>query len=508
MSVAAPAGPPSDDAALARGAGQVTLANLISGLSNLLLLVVLTRILPREDMAVVLFVYLFSEVVGVLGTLDLPAAMVYYVSRLPAAQARVVGLRTAGWLLRGSAVLALGLLALTPFAGDVFAQPRLGEVLPWLAFGLFADLPGQALPGFLLARRASGAYLRTTVLYTGLRFGGLVIPALLGAPVTEMIACFAVASWVRLADLAHRLYVVERGDSKPEGWAMRDLLRFSAPLVASTLVGKLGVQFDKYLLSVIAAPQAFAAYAVGAFELPLVSGVAYSVTNALMPELTRRHGTGDLVGARTLWHAAMVKVSAIMFPVFVFTVIMAEPMMRTLFSSAYADAAIPFRIIALLLPLRLCGYGAVSRSLGQSRPVLWGSLGAATVNLGLAWPLYALLGLAGPALATILGQMTAIATILWAIRRALDARPSELLPLRGLARTMAAAILAGFLPLGLLLGSGLPDAALLALGLALHLVVYVLIGRRIGALTEADLEYFKSILPAVRRRLRVRTTAR
>jgi O-antigen/teichoic acid export membrane protein len=278
--------------------------------------------------------------------------------------------------------------------------------------------------------------------------------------------------------------------------------------VASTLVGKLGVQFDKYLLSVIAAPQAFAAYAVGAFELPLVSGVAYSVTNALMPELTRRHGTGDLVGARTLWHAAMVKVSAIMFPVFVFTVIMAEPMMRTLFSSAYADAAIPFRIIALLLPLRLCGYGAVSRSLGQSRPVLWGSLGAATVNLGLAWPLYALLGLAGPALATILGQMTAIATILWAIRRALDARPSELLPLRGLARTMAAAILAGFLPLGLLLGSGLPDAALLALGLALHLVVYVLIGRRIGALTEADLEYFKSILPAVRRRLRVRTTAR
>ncbi len=500
MSAEASAGPRADDAALARGAAQVTLANLISGLSNLLLLVVLTRILSRDDMAVVLFVYLFSEVVGVLGTLDLPAAMVYYVSRLPAAQARVVGLRTAGWLMRGSAVLALGLLALSPFAGEIFTQPRVGEVLPWLAFGLFADLPGQALPGFLLARRASAAYLRTTVLYASLRFGGLVIPALLGAPVTEMIACFTIASWVRLADLAYRLYVVERGDSKPEGWAMRDLLRFSAPLVASTLVGKLGVQFDKYLLSVIAAPQAFAAYAVGAFELPLVSGVAYSVTNALMPELTRRHSQGDLVGARTLWHAAMVKVSALMFPVFVFTVIMAEPMMRTLFSSAYADAAIPFRIIAMLLPLRLCGYGAVTRSLGQSRPVLWGSLGAASVNLGLAWPLYALLGLAGPALATILGQMTAIGIMLWAIRRALGARTNELLPLRGLARTMAAAGLAGLVPLGLRVGTELPDAALLALGLALHVVAYLFIGRRMGALTEADLQYVLRPVHLVARR--------
>ena len=486
--------PTADGAALARGAGQVTAANLVVGASNLLLLMVLTRVLSRDDMAVVLLVYLVAEVVGVLGTLDLPAAMVYYVSRLPAAQARVVGLRTASWLMRGGIGVAAGLLLMTPFAGDLFAQPGVGTVLPWLAFGMLADLPGQALPGFLLARRATGAYLRSMLLYQGVRFFGMVVPAVLGAPVWVLVACFALASWVRLADLAHRLFIVEKGDARPEGWAMRDLVRFSLPLMLSTLVGRLGVQFDKFLLSVIATPAAFSAYAVGAFELPLVSGVAYSVTNALMPELTQRHGKGDLDGARTLWHSAMVKVSAVMFPVFTFTVVMAEPIMSVLFSKDYSDAATPFRVIACLLPLRLCGYGAISRSLGQSRPVLHGSIAAAVVNLSLAWPLYMLLGLAGPALATILGQATAIGVLLFAIRRALGCPVGQLLPLLPLGRTFVVAGITGAATFGTLL-FGLPDAVTLCIGAVVHLGLYLVLGRKTGVLSSADLRYFTGLMP-------------
>jgi O-antigen/teichoic acid export membrane protein len=200
----------------------------------------------------------------------------------------------------------------------------------------------------------------------------------------------------------------------------------------------------------------------------------------------------ELDAARTLWHAAMRKVAALLFPVFVFAFVMAEPLIRLLFSKTYADAAIPFRIFLCLLPLRLCGYGAVARAFGRSRPVLWGSLAAMATNLALAWPLWLALGLAGPALATILGQMVGIAVLLTSIRGSLRCRWSALLPCGPLARTLLVAGVSGvvlLVPHGL----DLPDAAALAVGGPLYLLAYLCLGRLGGVITPADLRALATI---------------
>lgn len=477
--------PPPDRHGLVRGAGLTTLANVLAGVGNLVLLATLTRLIPREDLAVILFAYLVVDVVGALGTLELPAAMIYFVSRFQDAHARALGVRTTVWLLLGSTVLALVVWALGPMLADHAGVAGFAAVLPALALVILLDLPGQALPGLLLARRASGTYFIATITYSGLRFAALVVAAKLGASATLLVASLGFASVARLGILTFWLVFVERGGTRPEGWRMVDLLRFSAPIVLSTLVGRLGLQFDKYLVSVIAPPAAFAAYAVGAFELPLVAGVAYSVTNALMSELTRRASAGDTEGAGHLWHASMVKVATLIFPVFVFCFALAEPLMRLVFSATYTDAAVPFRVLLCLLPLRLCGYGAVCRALGESTPVLRGSLAAAAVNLALAWPLYTLFGLAGPTLATVLGQVAAIAVLLSAIRRALALDLERILPWRDLGRAMLTALAAA--PVLMITPFDTQDAPRVFVGAALFLPAYLAIGHATGVVATADL---------------------
>ena len=67
---------------LAAGAGLVSQARLVGGLLNMLVIVCLTRLLPKPEFAVVAFVYMVQETANALGPLGLPSAVSFFVPRL------------------------------------------------------------------------------------------------------------------------------------------------------------------------------------------------------------------------------------------------------------------------------------------------------------------------------------------------------------------------------------------------------------------------------------------
>lgn len=475
---------------VAAGAGLASVGLLINGVLNLLLLTVLTRAMAKEEFALFQLVYLVQDSVGTLLPLGLPAALAYFVPRRPEGQARALGF----WTGVGLAILAIPVaLALPLIAPLVSHDPLLRLAFGYLALYLVLDLPGQALSGYLLARRKYRSYFWVTVGFTASRFASLAIPAILGASFETLLAAFVGVAVIRFVWFLDQFLRREQGSLSPATVHPGELLAYGIPLSLALIVGRVNVQVDKYLVAIVASQADFASYTLGAVELPLVASLAYSVTNALVPALSATAKAGDTEAFLRYWHGSVIKVAAIMMPVFCFFFLMAEPAMRVLFTGKFAGAAVPFRAYLLLLPLRLCSYGAVLRALGRTRGVLTSSIAALAANAVLIYPLYLALGLVGPAIAAVVGQLVMIGMLLGHIRSGLALSWSAVMPYRAIGRTLLIAVASTVPVAGLMLVLH-NDVLRLLLGAGLLVAGYLVIGHRAGIIDAGDLRYLRGLI--------------
>lgn len=477
---------------VAAGAGLVSVARLLGGVLNLLIVATLARLLDQSVFALFAIVYLLQETLVAVGSLDLSSALFYYVPKLGHRAARALGSWTAGLLFLLAVPFALALWLGGPLIAQAIGQRGLDAAFGYLALSLLADFPGQAMPGYLLGRRSYAGYLVVTLVFHGSRFASLVVPAAAGATLEQILFWFATVAALRFAAFVGYLAFFESGGLRREGWAVRDLFGYAVPLSLSTIAGKLDVQLDKYLIAALCSAEVFAVYSVGATEVPLVSSVAYSVSMALTPTLIALHGKRDVAGFLACWHGSVVKVAAIMMPVFFFFFVLAGPIVRLVFSGAYSGAQVPFRVYLCLLPLRLCQYGAVVRALGETKPILYASVAGLAVNAVLLYPLYALFGLPGPAIAAVSSQLAAIAWLLATVRRRLGVSWFRVFPFPGVGKAL---LVAGFSALPLLgVERFLPgDATRVAVGVPLFLAGYLLLGMLTGVVTRTDLGYLADL---------------
>lgn len=475
---------------VAAGAGLVSQARLVGGILNMLVIVCLTRLLGTVEFAVVAFVYMTEQLANAIGPMGLPSALSFFVPKLGPQIGRAVALK-AGRVLT---LLALPWAAVLFFGGGFIAGwaelPGVEAGLAVLALGLIADFPGQTLPGYLIAvERYVGAFWVTLLFYVS-RFASLVIPAALGADIFWIVASFSTVAILRgLAFWVYFLLFAEGERDAPKGTiTVRDLFAYGLPLAGSLLVGKANKFLDKYMIAALATAEVFAIYTVGAIELPLVPALAYSVTTALVPTLVVAHRDGEAQTFLAVWHGSMVKVALVMMPVFAAVFVLAEPVMTVLFSADYSAATTPFRVYLCLLPLRLCGYGAVVRAVGRTRPVLIAALAGLIANVVLNYPLYLLFGLAGPAIASVLAQVVAMYVLLKAVRRELSVGWGGIFPYGPVLRALLVACVAA-VPLIFIAPAIGSDGLTLALGLPIYAVLYVICGLASGVLHVDDLRY-------------------
>lgn len=472
------------------GTGLATFALVLTGVIQLLLVAVLTRTLSKTEFAALSLIVLASTTISAVAPLGVPTALTVFLPRRDPAQARALGWWSSIILFLLALPWALGLLLVAPRLGG--SNPELVYCFRLLGLFLLADLPSQALPAYLLARHRHAGYFLTTIGFAITRFASLAVPALLGAGLSLILELFLAVALLRLLWCVSVFLFVERGRLSREGTSGRELIRFGLPVSLSFVVNKLNVQVDKYLVALVAGAEAFAVYTVGAQEIPLVSSLAYSATSALIPTLALAHHRNDRDSFIATWHRSAANVGLIMMPAFWYFLLFAEPAIRVLFTSAFAEAAIPFRVYLLLLPLRVCAYSGILRALGESRPVLTASLAALALNAALVVPLYHVAGIAGPALAAVASQLMAAVILLRVIRQRLALDWWGALPYGRLGRSFlaagAAAVPAAFtfyIP---------NDGWRLVIGAIVLLAGYLSLGRWSGVIAPEQLAELRDLL--------------
>jgi O-antigen/teichoic acid export membrane protein len=327
----------------------------------------------------------------------LSANLNYLIARSPERQA--VDITNTCLLMLAVSVLSALVIVI---ARHWIVPPEISAAWPLLAVYVFLFLNLEVLVSYWLAHRQSVAVMGYTLAITAWRIATL-LAATYWLQDVEMIFVTIVCAealknlWIYVW-LRRRGLIVFRWDAP----AMREQVRLVLPLGAGSVLYKMN-DFGKVVVANQMGPVPLAIYTTAAYQVPIVNIVQGALADVIFPDMVKRSKTDPAQGL-LLWKRAQVLVFAAICPAWVLITYFAEPLVRLLFTDAYA-AATPYFQVFLLLMVRQCfQFSTPLRSVEDNASFAHANLVALVINAGFIIALMPHYGLWGPTLGLIVGQ--------------------------------------------------------------------------------------------------------
>ncbi len=470
---------------LPRKAGIIVLSRTITVIVQMTSMVVLTRILTKEDFGLLTFLLMLYTSVITVAHLGLPESIFYFFEKVAPDARKNFALLTGRTLFRLSLGASLFLLAFN-FIAPYWGFETRGLVLPLILLVLL-ELPTLPMPNILIAidRAKQAAWLN--VISSIIQFAVLTVPAILNQPLRIIV--FALLGYgVLRFYLSAFLFLKNfpgRGEALPRGM-VGEQLRYSIPVGIAQIIWGINRQIDKYIVAAFLPVTVYAVYVVGSWEIPIIPTIAYSVASVMMPSLVNHFLNREKPEMLALWRQAIRKVSILVLPLTVMLLLVAEEFIAVLFSKSYIDAALPFRIYTLILLHRVAAYTSLLKAIDETRTITISAVLLLGSNIVLSIPLVMVMGIAGPPTATLLANLISWIYILTRIRKSLSIEFREVFPFGFYGKTLAVAVLSA-VPV-YLLGNAIETPLLIALvwkSLA-YLGLYALTATLLGIVKKED----------------------
>jgi O-antigen/teichoic acid export membrane protein len=373
----------------------------------------------------------------------LAESLFYFVPRDASAAGRHVANALLSLALSGGvALLGLG-LAREPLA-RALANPELAAHLGVLGLLLLLGVAGSALEIVMIAR---GRYAAAAFAYGSsdvLRAAAFLLPALWFARLDAMLAGALAFAALRLAAAVAWCAREFQGALRPSLRLLRGQLAYALPFGAAAALEIAQANLHQYAVAHAVNAAAFAVYAVGCLQVPLVDLVTASAGNVLM---VRMGACEDPEAARGLWRQTAAQLAFVLFPIVGLLLVAAPDLITLLYTDTYRASVPIFRVFCLGILLGALPTDAVLRARAQTRFLLgMNALRVALVSILIGACLQAF-SLVGGALATLLAAAAGKALSLARVSRLLGTGWRGLLPWQRLAATALASGLASVVAL-------------------------------------------------------------
>jgi O-antigen/teichoic acid export membrane protein len=480
-------------------AGALVFGTTLATLSSALLPLLLVRLIGKGDIAELMALVLVYETVALVTTLGFPQTLMYHLPSLPLPERKAVAKRV-GWIMVGLGAVAaavtgsIGLWGENlpgALASDAGSRVSLRPLLV-LAPSLLMELPSRVVPNLLVAEHRAKEASALGVARTIATTAATLIPVALGYGIWTVAIWYSACRCVLGLSLPWAIRLAYGAERAPLATIdAKQLFRFALPLGATDIVSLLNQQFDRWLILLSFPAAAFADYQAGAWQVPVISTIAYSVGAAYMPSMVAAFKRGAPHEAIATWRATILKVSLIVLPVTTGFVVGARELMSIMFTKAYVGAAPVFQLYSVLTLGRVAAFGSVIVAAGRPRYVLQAAFLSFIANVTLAIPLTRAVGFIGPALATVLAFIPTVAFYVWAIGRASGLRTREVFPLLGYLRVLGLAAVAGLF--ALLVKRQLVDSAVLSLlaSVVVTIVAFAILSTLTGTMVRSDWRYLR-----------------
>lgn len=179
----------------------------------------------------------------------------------------------------------------------------------------------------------------------------LISSVLIFGTVTSVIIAATIQAFLQSVVLA--LYLVRRF---PRFWTsfdrgfVREHFAYALPLGFAALLWAAQTDLHLYFVGAWFDSHEFAIYAVGCFQLPVLSMLLESAGSVLIPRMSQLQLEGNTHEMLHLTARAAEKLALVYFPGYIFAFVMANPLIELLFTAEYSSSATIFRIFLTTIP--------------------------------------------------------------------------------------------------------------------------------------------------------------
>lgn len=417
------------------------IANAADAAIQLLTPIVLVRVLDETSFGEYRLLWLVAGTLLAIVPFGVPGSLPYFLPRHDLRGQAVFVRQTLFYMAAAAALVWLALGSWNPLlphslrtmAGAEFAAPLFWAL--WV-FGSTLDiLPNAERRIELQAGLIFGlALLRGAAVVSAGILGG--IHAVIG-----ILALVAAAKAFLLLLIPTARYGRQLWFGRMSGWL--EQARYAMPVGAGNAVYLLRLQTDQWLVVVLFGSALYGAYSIGTVVLALGGIIRATVNNAIFPEMSKAEAEGDFARALSINKRSNVAVAFLVFPMLAFIFAAADPIIRLIYTDAYAGAIPVLRLHVVAFLVAVVEMSTVMLVLRQGAFLLRTSVVWLLVGLLASYAGSQLWGMPGAAVGAIVGNLLAI-TVLYARAARLVALPvSALQDWRTIARIGGAAIIAG-----------------------------------------------------------------
>lgn len=406
--------------------GWVMLGRITSIGALLSVNIFLSRLLGENDYGRFQQLWLMVSVSVPIFVCGLPLSLSYFLPRLDNAE-RHQFMRQTGFILFFSGGLYSLILAVA--VSFLVHDPLLVSQVRVIAIIGFGLISSSFLEFFLIN------YHRHRLLFVVLAIisGSYVILIFasfhISPTVNAIILAFVGMALIRLSiswALLFRLAPLNRQQWRFD--RLRNQWRFSLPVGLRDGIEILSKWADKLMITSFFSPAEFARYFNGAMEAPIIDLIVQSTLKVLMPDFAAAYHRHDYPGILALLHLISRRIALIIFPMAVFFIVCGPDLMVLLFGENYRLSGGYFRVFSLVIFSRVVVSATLLYACGHSQRVFYGTLLDIFIIFALSFLLMPVIGLYGPALASVIGTYTQTFYYLFWVGRALRQPIRALLP--------------------------------------------------------------------------------
>ena len=489
-------------------AGVLVLGKILATLSEAIVPLAIVRLLGKADVGILSGLLLVYSTVALVLTAGFPETLTFYLpTRTPAERKAIAGKVAQSLLLLGivGALVLLGISLLARFmpswasgmAAGHDAQSGLESLkyLALLAIYPIADLPGRMLPNLLIVEQRAKAAAGIGIVKAIGSAVAAILPIALGAPLWVVILSIGSFGFVFGAVLVYYIRALYPGvPAIPSPISMNTLLRFGLPLGLTDIVSMLNNQLDRYLIVFFFPVTAVAEYQAGAWQIPIIMTIPYTVGAVYAPRFVELFKAGRSQEAIDIWRYSALKSALLVVPITMVFVVASEETMELLFTASYLKAAPVFRWYCILTLGRIATFGSVILAAGAPRLIFQSAVVSLVSNAVLCSVLVKWVGFNGPAMGTALAFIPSAAYYCLCIAVATKISFRRIFPLFGFLRVLGLTCLSSLPAWWFKSAVSWPAAARLPVEAALLLGTFALLGTLVGTIQRPDWAFLSNWL--------------
>lgn len=210
---------------------------------------------------------------------------------------------------------------------------------------------------------------------------------------------------------------------------LRRILSYCAPMAVFVITNSLCRDLDKYVVAAFTDTETLAIFSNAAKMLPF-DMVASSFVTVLIPYITRYVAAEQFENAHRL-HRSFLELSYVSTTALAGAALAAAPQLLELLYTDKYSAGLPVFMLYLLVDiLKFTNITLVLSACGKTKELFYIAIGTLSTNLILNILLFHLLGIVGPALATVIVTLASGVLMLWRSAKALHCRLNDLFNVR------------------------------------------------------------------------------